>query len=36
MAYNHLEIEKKWKEIWLKRKEYRCDTSDFQNQNITH
>ena len=27
--YNHLEIEKKWREIWLNRKEYACDTSDF-------
>jgi len=27
--YNHLEIEKKWREIWLVRKEYACDTSDF-------
>ncbi len=27
--YNHLEIEKKWREIWLARKEYACDTSDF-------
>lgn len=29
MAYNHQEVEKKWREIWLERKEYRCDTSDF-------
>ncbi len=29
MSYNHLDIEKKWREIWLLRKEYRCDTSDF-------
>jgi len=27
--YNHLEIEKKWKKVWLDRKEYKCDTSDF-------
>ena len=27
--YNHLEIEKKWREVWLNRKEYACDTSDF-------
>ncbi|HKL73156.1 MAG TPA: leucine--tRNA ligase [Candidatus Onthovivens sp.] len=29
MAFNHLEIEKKWKKIWDERKEYACDTSDF-------
>ncbi len=29
MSYNHIEIEKKWKKVWLERKEYRCDTSDF-------
>ena len=29
MSYNHIEIEKKWKKVWLDRKEYRCDTSDF-------
>lgn len=27
--YNHLEIEEKWKKIWLENKEYKCDTSDF-------
>lgn len=29
MAYNHKEIEAKWSKIWLERKEYKCDTSDF-------
>lgn len=29
MAYNHLEIENKWRDIWLKNKEFRCDTYDF-------
>ncbi len=29
MAYKHQEIEKKWREYWLKSKEYRCDTTDF-------
>ena len=29
MAYKHKEIEKKWREYWLKSKEYRCDTTDF-------
>lgn len=29
MGYNHLEIEKKWKEYWLNNKEYKTDTSDF-------
>ncbi len=27
--YNHKVTEEKWKNIWLERKEYRCDTSDF-------
>ena len=27
--YDHKLIEKKWREIWLERKEYKCDTSDF-------
>ena len=27
--YNHKTTEKKWRKIWLERKEYRCDTSDF-------
>ncbi len=29
MGYNHIEIENKWREYWLKNKEYKCDTSDF-------
>ena len=29
MAYNHLEVEKKWREIWLKNKEYKTDVYDF-------
>ena len=29
MSYNHLKIEKKRKEYWIKNKEYKCDTSDF-------
>ena len=27
--YNHKTTEEKWRKIWLERKEYRCDTSDF-------
>jgi leucyl-tRNA synthetase len=27
--YDHKLIETKWREIWLERKEYKCDTSDF-------
>ena len=29
MAYNHLAVEKKWREIWLKNKEYKTDVYDF-------
>lgn len=29
MGYNHIEIENKWREYWLKSKEYKTDTSDF-------
>lgn len=29
MSYNHKEVETKWRNIWLERKEYKCDTSDF-------
>ena len=29
MAYNHLEIEKKWQERWEKEKTFKTDTTDF-------
>lgn len=27
--FNHKEVEKKWRDIWNERKEYKCDTYDF-------
>ncbi len=29
MGYDFINVEKKWSKIWLERKEYKCDTSDF-------
>ena len=29
MSYDFRNVEKKWNKIWVERKEYRCDTSDF-------
>ena len=29
MAYNFLEIEKKWQKYWDENKTYYCDTHDF-------
>lgn len=29
MAFNHLEIEKKWQKYWLSNKTFACDTHDF-------
>lgn len=29
MAFNHVEIEKKWQDYWLSNKTFACDTNDF-------
>ena len=29
MAFNHVEIEKKWQKFWLENKTFACDTHDF-------
>ena len=29
MGYDHINIENKWKEYWLKNKEYKTDVYDF-------
>ncbi len=29
MGYDFKSVEEKWRKIWLERKEYKCDTSDF-------